>query len=1159
MTRKLVVALTAIVVGISTARGATADEKKIDFERDIRPIFATACTKCHGAQKREGGLRLDARSFAMSGGDSGEVILPDKPEDSDLLIRVTSNDADVRMPPEGQQLTKKQIELLTAWIESGAEWPDDSDKVQTAPDHWSFKPVSRPELPDRAESNPIDRFIRARLAAEGLKPSGRADRYTLLRRLSLDLTGLPPTSAEINRFIKDESDNAWSNLVDRLLQSPHFGEKWAMQWLDLARYADSDGYEKDLPRPHAWRWRNWLINAINRDLPFDQFTVQQLAGDLLPGATRQVKLATGFHRNTLTNREGGVDAEEFRVKAAIDRVNTTMSVWMGLTAGCAQCHTHKYDPITQREFYSLYAFFNEMDEQDLDTDPEPTQQAAYEKALAAYEKTLNDLTAKLSAERPDIERRLGAWVDEQRRTRDELWKPVEVVSRRQTGGPIGGGVILGEIGSYEIVAKTNLARVSGIRVTVSPSEKKSAQNGFVLAGIETEAVPAGDGKSGRLLLNRVRSDEPQNRYPYAVLKNGPGGWSVDKSTTKPASLLIGTADKTSETGLHGNKLQTGSQDGATNLLNVFHSFPIPGSGTIAKVHVFTMAKAGSTFGAYLLRREGSKHSIVYRQNFKADGNSGERVFTLDPVWQVQPGDVFAHSGNGGPTFVAGGGTHDVIYYPLSKLPPQGESIELPKLPRIPTRRYSMQVEFQPTAVDYDFVQPNWDDKGATLTFRYTVIRGRGDQVSFAVTDTANPLSASVSDQPDDIANIIGVPDDKRSPEQQKRLFDWFANKDEAGAQLKKQIAAHRKKTPGKPRALIHTIKSAGSRRTHVHVRGDFKKKGLEVQPGTPSFLADLVLRGDRPDRLDLARWIVDSKNPLTTRVAVNHVWAQLFGQGLVRTTEDFGTQGESPSHPELLDWLATELPRIHWSRKALIRLIVLSETYRQSSTSSSELRKRDPENRLLARQNRFRLEAELVRDQYLAASDLLVRKVGGRSFRPPLPESVTRVQFVNNWKADSGESLLRRGVYIHLQRNLMLPMLMTFDRPEAILSCTRRDRSNTPLQALTLLNAPVFLQSAQSLAASIATDESLDGDARIAEAFQRIVCRQPTSLERVRVRTLLTDLTDYYSSKPDDARKLIGGGHAKFWKDTDVEPHFAAAWVVVSRTLLNLDEVITRE
>ena len=337
----------------------------VDFQREVWPVFTAHCTKCHGSKKHEGGLRLDVQSSALTGGDSGQVILPNQAAASELIHRITSNDEDERMPPKGVRLSAQQIALLRAWIDQGASWPDGIGAKLT-PDHWSFKSIAPVKPPDRAEANPIDRFVRARLAQEGIEPSPPADRYTLIRRLSLDLTGLPPAVDEIERFVDDRSASAYEQLVDRLLDSPHFGERWAMPWLDLARYADSDGYEKDLPRPSAFHWRDWLIDALNRDLPFDQFTVQQLAGDLLPGATNQVKLATGFHRNTLTNREGGADAEEFRVKAVVDRNNTTFAAWMGLTVGCAECHSHKYDPITHREFYSLYAFFNEANEQDLD-------------------------------------------------------------------------------------------------------------------------------------------------------------------------------------------------------------------------------------------------------------------------------------------------------------------------------------------------------------------------------------------------------------------------------------------------------------------------------------------------------------------------------------------------------------------------------------------------------------------------------------------------------------------------------------------------------------------------------------------------------------------------------------------------------------------------
>ncbi|MEX0717742.1 MAG: PSD1 and planctomycete cytochrome C domain-containing protein, partial [Planctomycetaceae bacterium] len=673
----------------------------VEFAREVAPILAARCGACHGPEKREAGLRLDDGAALRRGGDSGPAIVPHQADDSLLVERISADDPIDRMPPEGPPLSVAEIRLIRAWIEAGGAIPDAVQSAAASQNaHWSFQPVRRPEPPavkaTGRSRNDIDLFVLARLEREGIPPSPEADRATLLRRLSLDLTGLPPTPDEVEAFFADDRPDAYERLAERLLASPHFGERWGMHWLDLARYADSDGFEKDHFRPHAWRWRDWVIDAVNRDVPFDRFTVEQIAGDLLPDATLDQRIATGFHRNAPKNREGGIDEEEARVKAVVDRVGTTGTVWLGLTVACAECHSHKYDPLSQREFYELFAFFNDR--------------------------------------------------------------------------------------------------------------------------VDDADIPLPD-ESGKL------AEDP---------KKGP---------------------------------------------------------------------------------------------------------------------------------------------------------QAPALAR--------------------------------------------------------------RDRP---------------------------------------------------------------RTTRIFIRGNFLEKGDTVSPGTPAVLpppsqsgwpgldrreAADATSGDRPlDRLDLGRWIVDPAHPLTARVEVNRIWQHLFGDGLVRTPEDFGAQGDPPTHPELLDWLATEFVKHGWSRKELIRRIVHSATYRQSSNHRPELLERDPQNLLLARQNRYRLDAELVRDQYLAASGLLNRQVGGPGFRPPLPPGLERIGFQLTWEPDKGQALYRRSMYIVLMRNVLHPLLTTFDRPDPSVACTRRERSNTPLQALAQLNEPLFVESSRALGRSLAADSSLDDAARLERAFVQSLARRPTGEER---------------------------------------------------------------
>lgn len=787
----------------------------VDFSKDIRPIFVRSCWKCHGAEKAKGGLRLDDAKAALAGGNSGVVIIPGpKAAESKLLQLVAGLDAELKMPPDGPALSGGEVGKLRAWIEQGAKY---GSNVQTEAgaklsSHWSFQPIKETAIPQVRNSqplrNPIDNYILARLEKEGVTPSPEADRHTLLRRLCLDLTGLPPTLAQIDEFIGDLEPGAYDRLVDRLLASPHYGERWARHWLDAARYADSDGYEKDTGRPWAWRYRDWVIQAINSDMPYDRFVVEQLAGDLLPDATQEARLATGFHRNTLTNQEGGVDPEQYRVEQVIDRVNTTGKVFLGLTVGCAQCHDHKYDPISQREYYQFFSFFNS-----------------------------------------DVEKDIEA-------------------------------TLPGERERYEIAKNEHEAKQSELKAAVE--ERRTA-----LVELQTK-------------------------------------W---------------------ETGL-----------------------------------------------------------------------------------------VVA---------------------------------ELRKLPA-PVR-------------DALLIEP-----------------------------------------------------DKRNEAQKKAIADHFAAQD---AEYKKRIKAlqdHAGKAPHLSQAP--TIALGPARATNVMIRGDFLRPGVAVLPGTLAVLPPL--RIDAPSRLDLARWIVDPANPLTRRVLANWLWQHHFGRGLVTTPEDFGTQGEKPSHPELLDWLAGEVSRRGWSLKQMHRLIVTSATYRQSSAHRPELRERDPLNNWLARQNRLRLEGEIVRDVALASSGLLNCKIGGPSVRPPQPEGISDLTYAGSarWVESKGPDRYRRGMYIWFQRTSPFPMLMNFDAPESNVCVVRRERSNTPLQALTLMNDVVFVECAQALGKRLANEPGSLAE-RLALGVKLVLGRPPTAAE-----------IDRLSRWHGDALKLV--------KD---EPPDAGAWAAVARVLLNLDECVNRE
>jgi cytochrome c553 len=808
MATRLLGLLIALTMGTATSASASAADASskrdaVDFVRDVQPILVASCVDCHQATKAKGGLRLDSRGAAMKGGVSGAAIVPGKSAESLLMVRVRGEGDEPRMPEKKPALTPLQLDVIAKWIDQGAIWPDAAagDAVATAR-HWSFVKPARPAEPATHTAgwarNPVDRFVLARLESAGLKPSPEADRATLLRRVSLDLTGLPPTPEEVDAFLADASPDAYERAVDRLLASLHYGERWAKHWLDAARYADSNGYSIDAPR-EIWLWRDWVIDAINRDLPFDQFTREQIAGDLLPNARDAQRIATGFHRNTQINQEGGIDPEQFRVEAVVDRVGTTGTVWLGLSVACAQCHNHKFDPISQKEYYRLMAFLNTQDESTLKV-ADPADKQAYEHRVA----------------------------------------------------------------------------------------------------------------------------EAEAEY----------------------------------------------------------------------------------------------------KRFEAEARSQ---------------------------------------------PDQGKSAEVE----------------------------------------------------------------------------LGI--------------------------RKRELAELKKRGFGKS-TLVLTERPT-PRETFVFIKGDFTRRGETVTAGTPAVLHPLQARPTTPlSRIDLANWLVDTENPLTARVQVNRMWMRLFGRGIVETENDFGTQGTPPTHPELLDWLAVEFMegaaaasspagakpaatgRTPWSQKAMLRLLVTSAAYRQSSVVRPDLAEVDPYNKLFGRQNRTRLDAEIVRDVALSASGLLSRKIGGPSVFPPQPEGVASLgQVRREWKVSTGPDRYRRGMYTFLFRATPHPLLAGFDAPDGTSTCTRRLRSNTPLQALTLLNDTAFVEMAQALAARVLASPG-DDSARAAFAFRLATGRVPDADE---VQILLGSLKKQREALAGSAKQATGiaGTHRPAGVP---EPEFAA-WTILARAVLNTDEAITRE
>ena len=981
------------------------------FSESVYPVLRQNCFECHGPDKRKGGLRLDRKREAMLGGDSGPVIIAGDSLKSSLYKLIAKIEDGKQMPPKGDLLPSESIATIKQWIDSGAVWPtslaDGLKELQ--PKHWAFQTPKRP-IPPLIQNklwpnNAIDNFVLSKLEKEGIDPSPRAKKSMLIRRLSFDLLGIPPSAEEVRQFLQNNSQDSYIQLVDKLIASDAFGEHWGRFWLDKARYADSDGYEKDNVRPTAWVWRDWVIDAINKDIPYDQFSIKQIAGDMLPGADVNEQLATGFHRNTLHNTEGGTDQEEFRIKAVVDRLSTAGSIWLGLTIGCAECHTHKYDPITQREFYEMMAFFN--------TSNDHTIQAPNDEELISF-KILNedwnkskkkiegDLDSYLKNEAPkkqidwekDFSQNIPDWSVFAAK---ELVSTGKVELTADSEGVIRAGGENPEIATYTIVGATSLKKITGFRLTTVKVNKKGA----------------GRADNGNFVINQFR-----------------------------AELLL--------------------SDGRTQ--------PIPFKAVEAS-HSQNNFDVGNTIDG------------------KIGSNSG---------WAVSP--------------------------------------------KINQDNFAIFAS-NPISVPLD------------AKIRITIVQSHGKKhtlggLRLEVTESSS--SSIFNSIPITVTAALNVSVNNRSEKQTAIIQNWFlSNVDEKGKALQKKLNDHIKlapKYPG-PKANV-VIEQSKRRKTYIHVRGDFLRKGPEVKPSTLSVLHPLRSIKEA-NRLDFSKWIFDSKNPLTSRVSVNYIWQNLFGSGLVKTVDDFGVRGDFPSHPKLLDWLANELQRLNWSRKELIRIIVTSETYQQSSSVRGDLQVNDADNRWLARQNRFRLSAEGVRDTQLYAAGLLSLRKYGPSIRPPLPSDIAALGYANSvkWKASTGENKYRRGVYIHAQRTVPYPMLTTFDANDTSVACMRRENSNTPLQALTLLNDPVFFESAQALG-RLMSEETGSLSQQIIYGFERCLSRPITNFEISRLMKFYEDQKKLILATPQSAEKITGikGGTSNL-----------AAFISLARVILNLDETVTRE
>ncbi len=1016
----LIALLTHLLIGVHLSPCLAQTTAKIDFAKQIQPIFEKHCIECHGDSEPEGGLRLTQRDGAFVDGDSGSaVIVARHPDRSGLFVRISSKDKAERMPPDGG-LTDKEIKLIQRWISEGADWPKENSTRQ----HWAYKPV-RDVVPPKnvnlsKSANHIDAFVIARLKERGLAPSHRATPAKLIRRVYLALTGIPPTPAEVAKFVADPSPKAYEKMVDQLLASPRFGEHWARPWLDLARYADSNGFQADQLR-ESWAYRDWVIRAMNRDLPFDQFAIEQLAGDLIPNATVDQKIATGFHRAAACNVEAGVHPEQNRINQIFDRVNTTGTAFLGMTIECAQCHNHKYDPITQDEYYQMFSFFNNTPlEVKLVSGvrydfygPSMELPLSAEK-VAARNKLNSEIEAVKNRMKVIQVRDAALQADWEKKLRQQLkiepnWKPLEITSIETSGGEQNK-----KLDDGSVLISGSLPGTSVYTVTGKSSVKK-------LTGIKIETL----------------TDE-------SLPGTGPGRGDVKRPNFILSEFSLETRSK--------NRWLKQSFEAA--------------------------------FADFSQNR--------WPVNAAIDGkrNTG---------WAIAP------------------------------------------------------QFFKPHWAVFELKKPI--DPNATLRFKLDQNYGRGRTIGrFRILVSSDDLA--VYRVPADIRRIVNLK--KRNKKQSKRLSDYYNATNVEFVKLNRQLKKlQRSLNAIKPESTLVMVEMNKPRETRKLIRGEYLNPGKKVEPGVPAVLNSFAKDLPR-NRLGFAKWLAAAENPLFARVAVNRWWAQLFGNGLVESLEDFGVQSQTPSHPELLDWLARQLVENKFSRKKIIRTVVLSKMFQQSAVFRPSSRTNDPKNRWLSRGPRMRMSAEMIRDNALVVSGLLENKIGGKPVMPYQPNRIWRAVGRNapQWVETTGRDRFRRGIYVVWRRAAPYPSFVNFDAPDRAACVVSRSRTNTPLQALTLLNDQAFFEMALGLASrTITENKSSTLREKIKSMMARSVSRTPEADEVEILVRLFEKQKSHFGANPKLATQLIDAIRHVDAPAKISKPELAA-WVMVANAILNLDETI---
>ena len=1062
--------------------------EKVEFNRDIRPILSDKCFICHGpdSAKRKGDLRLDRREAAIAVRDDNAAIVPGKSVASELIRRVSTSDVDLQMPPADSnlKLTPAEIQLLKRWIDEGAEYQA----------HWSFLPPRSSALPSTRQAssarNPIDTFIRARLDTEGMSAAVEADRVTLLRRVCFDLTGLPPTPAEVDEFVADKSPDAFEKVVDRLLASPRYGERMAIQWLDAARYADTNGYQTDGPR-FMWRWRDWVIDAFNQNQPFDEFTIDQLAGDLVEEQSRSNAaianarlIATGFNRNHRGNAEGGIIPEEFRIEYVVDRVETTGTVWLGLTIGCARCHDHKYDPINQREFYQLFAFFNQV--------PEPGK----------YIRNDNSMPY-LPAPTADQQRQLTT-LDLDRQSAEKAWLAV----------------------SPDVDA--------GMKSLADTIRRKSVSDWSFTDSLDTHI--SFDEQAGVGVRSKA---SPEG------LVNQPLTWKP-ASAGKPVAGRIGSS--MSFDGSGWIETLEGGDFGEEESFAI--SVWVKPAGTSAMTILARMDHDNSSRGYELRREANGRLQVLFSGRILDDLI---RIETKLPI----PADQWSH------LLVSYDGSSAARGVTLRINGEIAETTVITDLLSNPFRvKLPLGVGGRGSAAPFIGLIDELRCYRGHLTDEAAQSLAAGDSISqIASRWSDSTISAAGRQKFREFYLAEHAPDSHRAARQ--KLLD-----------ARKRYAAYLATIP-----TTMVMQDRIPRPTHMLKRGEYDKPGEQVEAAIPVAITAATIKseaGRRLNRLDLARWLVAPENPLTARVTVNRLWQSLFGVGIVKTAEDFGTQGEAPSHPELLDWLALEFSGFHtdrvagtlrshgrWDLKRTMRQIVTSATYRQSSQTSPAVLARDPDNRWLARGPRFRLPAEAIRDSILATSNLLVENVGGPSVKPYQPQGLWEELSADAvpgpfsiYVQDHGPNLYRRGVYTYRRRTVPPPSLAIFDASPREACRVSLPRTNTPLQALNLMNDVTYIEAARVLAEKAMKEGGASAPSRLAWTFRQILSREPSEHELKLLVDGFERRRQAYESRKVDAEKLLKLGEIPY--DSSLVPTELAAFTATTSLIYNLDEFVAK-